>query len=284
MRPTQETLQDSVEVIALTPEFAQELLDHNKMNRVIRLDWVDYLATEMTEGRWHINGDTLVIDEEGELMDGQHRCLAVIKSGVTYPAVVIRQVAPEARLTIDDPMKRTFADDLVMNGQGPNATTREAVLRRIMVWNEYKGFAGSKRKVSRAELAGEYPKHREEIQRAIQLVWRHRKNVLGTSVGVFMAWLLMQNADERVVEKYFSILSIGSQDDNDAQIVNLRDKIIQLRADPMLGWRGAGLSPLIIWYAIRGWNNWLTGERSNISLPRGRKLTNPFPQPARLVR
>lgn len=271
----------SVQEIVLTPALAMTLLDTNKMNRKVRQDWVDYLALEMAEGRWHINGDTIKVDATGILADGQHRCMAVIKANFSYPAIMVFDIEPEARLTMDDPMRRKFADDLVMNGRGPNANLKEAVLRKILTWQDVKGFAGSRERVGRARLAGEYPKYREEIDIASALAFQHHKTPLGDSIGTFIAWLFLRNAPADVVHKFFSILAIGSQDKEDRIVVALRDRILTLKADPMMGYRGAR-TPLVIWLTIRGWNAWLTGQNTTYSMPRGRKLENPFPQPATL--
>lgn len=129
-------LDEHVNVYTLTPEFAAELLATNDMNRKVREEWVDYLASEMSEGRWQVNGDAIRIDRDGKLADGQHRCLAVIKANYSYPAIFVSELDPIARLTMDDPMHRRFADDLVMNGMGPNANLREACLRKILTWED----------------------------------------------------------------------------------------------------------------------------------------------------
>lgn len=273
----------SVTEILMSPEIATDLLETNKMNRKVRQDWVDYLALEMAEGRWHINGDTFKVDATGVLADGQHRCLAVIKANYSYPAILVEDIEPEARLTMDDPMRRKFADDLVMNGRGPNANLKEAVLRKILVWQDVKGFAASSARTGRARLAGEFPKYRDEIDDAMALAFSHHKTPLGDSVGTFIAWLLLRNAPADVVHKFFSILAIGSQSKDDRVVVALRDRILTLKADPMSGYRGAR-TPLVIWLTIRGWNAWVTGANTTFGMPRGRKLENPFPQPARLER
>lgn len=269
----------------LTPQLAAQLLEANRMNRKIREDRVNYLAAEMSEGRWHLNGDTLKIDKTGELADGQHRCLAVIKADFAYPAILIREIEPEARLTIDEPLRRRFSDDLTMNGHGPNVVVKEVLLRRILQWNNDHGLAmGQKNRVGRARLAEEYPRYAEAMDLALSVAFSHTKTPLGDSIGAFMAWLLLQNADRKTVDKFFSIMAIGSQDERDRPVVLLRDRIIALKSDRMLGWRGAGQAPIVVWLTIRGWNAWVTGKPTTYSLPKGRVLTNPYPLPARLVK
>ena len=66
----------------ITPELAREILKGNSKNRKIRQQRVDYLADEMKNGRWQISHQGICIATDGRVLDGQHRLLAVIQSGV----------------------------------------------------------------------------------------------------------------------------------------------------------------------------------------------------------
>jgi hypothetical protein len=273
------------ETILLTPEIAAKLLESNKMNRKLRDYWVAYLAGEMAAGRWHINGVPIIVDEDGELVDGQHRCEAAILADYSFEVNLVTDVDPKTRLTIDDPMRRTFADDLVMNDHGPNANVKEALLRRILTWNKNHGFAAAKERVSRATLAEYFPLYSDQIDRAIRVTHKHYRQPLGNNVGAFMAWLLLEAADEKTVDYFFSVLSIGSQKPEDYMLVRLHDRIQALKAEVSFGWRGAGRSPYMIWLCITAWNAWITGKSNQIlGFPRGRILTDPFPQPVVAMR
>ena len=46
----------------------------------------------MRNGLWELNGAAIVIDEFGNLIDGQHRLSAVVESGTTQQFVVVRNV------------------------------------------------------------------------------------------------------------------------------------------------------------------------------------------------
>jgi hypothetical protein len=268
------------ETVLLTPELAADLLARNKMNRKVVQDHVDYLAGEMLAGRWIENGDPVAIDTDGVFANGQHRAHASIKAGYSFMVNLVTEVPPEARLTYDDPLRRRFSDDLTMNGRGPNTIVQESLLRRILIWNNQHGFARTgKGKIGRGELAQEYPKYRDAMLRAIAMIHRHSKAPVQGAVAAFIAWLLLDNAPEELVEHFFSVLAIGSQLPEDYQLVRLRDRIITVKAEPSMGWQGGGKSPYIIWLIIQGWNAWLTGKSSSLALPRGRKLTNPFPAP-----
>ena len=96
---------------AITPELAQRYLALNsKQQRKLRKHKVAEYADDMRNGRWGLNGATIVIDEFGNLIDGQHRLSAVVESGTTQQFVVVRNVSEDSYETIDQGMKRTLAD------------------------------------------------------------------------------------------------------------------------------------------------------------------------------
>ena len=96
---------------AITPELAQRYLELNsRQQRKIRRHKVAEYADDMRNGLWELNGAAIVIDEFGNLIDGQHRLSAVVESGTTQRFVVVRNVREDAYRTIDQGMKRSLAD------------------------------------------------------------------------------------------------------------------------------------------------------------------------------
>jgi len=73
-----------IETRLITPEIAKELLNSNQANRRPKLPVVLRYASDMAAGKWRINtAEPIKISKNGLLMDGQHRLLAVIKSGMS---------------------------------------------------------------------------------------------------------------------------------------------------------------------------------------------------------
>lgn len=108
-------MQASIEVI--TPAFAQQLLEQNPHNRHVTPAVVERYALDMAEGRWQEgNGQTVVISRNGDLMDGQHRMHAIVRSGVPISMLVVRNVDPETFKTIDTGKPRSLPDLLSIEG------------------------------------------------------------------------------------------------------------------------------------------------------------------------
>lgn len=121
-------IKPSVTVETITPEVAEEMLKDNKGNRKPRPTvWKRY-ARDMVDGNWSIDSSMIIFDWNGRLIDGQHRLLAVIDSGVTIECVVRRGADPDTRLTIDVGFKRQLKDLLDWNGE-VNTTSLAAGIR-----------------------------------------------------------------------------------------------------------------------------------------------------------
>lgn len=111
----------AVEVI--TPEIAEEILKNNRRenNRRVRQARVDYYAKMIARNAWDLNGETVKIAYDGQLLDGQHRLLAVVQADAPIEMVVVRGVDPEFFSTIDDGLGRNYSDHLFTNGYKINA-------------------------------------------------------------------------------------------------------------------------------------------------------------------
>ena len=105
----------AVEVI--TPEYAKQLLEQNPRNRKLSPALVERYALDMREGRWNEgNGQTVVIDRNGNLLDGQHRMGGVVRADVPVSFIVVRNVDPAGFSTIDTGKPRTLDDLLSIEG------------------------------------------------------------------------------------------------------------------------------------------------------------------------
>jgi hypothetical protein len=119
----------SVETI--TPTTAAAWLRANRLNRPVRASHVTFLAREMAEEKWMMNGQAIIISENEDVLDGQHRLLAIIESGATIRSLVIYGVKREAFKTIDTGIVRTAADAIAVffpgRGVGMSKTVAAAI-------------------------------------------------------------------------------------------------------------------------------------------------------------
>jgi len=119
--------------VLLTTEIALGWLKRNDANRPFSRDSARLLAAEMDHGYWRENGESIIFDTAGVLIDGQHRLQAVLNSGHEYLVPVITGIEPRVRPTVDTGKKRSGAQNLQMAGE-KNASVLAATLT---LWKGY---------------------------------------------------------------------------------------------------------------------------------------------------
>lgn len=87
-------------------------------------------ASDMESGRWvEGTGDAFRFDKQGQMIDGQHRCLAVIDSGVTITVTVIEDLDNEVYMVIDRGRKRNAGDAIK---DKTNQNVRAAIAKALI--------------------------------------------------------------------------------------------------------------------------------------------------------
>lgn len=122
--PKQKGTQFQVSVESLLPGEAKQLLEKSEkaaggeavLNRKVRPSLVKRLAHDLTEGRWVFNGQTIVIDQRGFILDGQHRLHACVQAGIPLFTMTVRGLDPQIMTTLDSGESRSKRDVLGMAG------------------------------------------------------------------------------------------------------------------------------------------------------------------------
>ena len=73
-------------VVLMNPSLAEKILSLNKKNRNVSESNLSSTVHKMKNGKWHENGESIIIGSDGVLKDGQHRLEATIKSNHVWRA------------------------------------------------------------------------------------------------------------------------------------------------------------------------------------------------------
>lgn len=119
------------QIVRVTPEVAINYLKSNKKNRGVDKRKVEFYSSQMKNGEWKENGESIIFDTKGILKDGQHRLLAVISSKKSFLFPIITGVSSDVMPTIDTGKNRSLADILTLNNF-KYATTIAAVAVKIL--------------------------------------------------------------------------------------------------------------------------------------------------------
>lgn len=140
----------TVELVAVTPEMAQDWLGLNITNRNVRPPNVDRFAQDLVEGAWPVTGDSVKFagaPPEERLIDGQHRLQAIIVANVPMHTLVVRGLSEDVVEVIDTGAKRKLSDVLKMRGE-INCTALAAALPVAVRWDEGDAPEGRLRQVN----------------------------------------------------------------------------------------------------------------------------------------
>jgi hypothetical protein len=122
---------EQLKVETITPKIARTLLERNTSNRKVTQNHVAFLAKQMDDDRWVLNGESIKVSKTGALLDGQHRLMAVIKSGKNIRSVIARGIEDNTFTTIDIGKNRSAGDVLSVAGflrPGPTAAVAKLIL------------------------------------------------------------------------------------------------------------------------------------------------------------
>lgn len=122
------------ERVKVTPEMAKEWLNRNTHNRDIRPQHVEKIARDILLGEWVYNGDPFRFDTKGVMIDGQHRALAIVATGVPVEADIKEGFDPGVQEVVDTNRRtRSLKDILKLRGE-TSTTSLAAAINLIYRW------------------------------------------------------------------------------------------------------------------------------------------------------
>lgn len=127
-------------LMEITPDVAKKFLTRNTRNRDLRERLVESYANDMRNGNWLVNHQGIAFNENGDLIDGQHRLHAVVKSGVTVWMFVVKGLSDTVQNgvllstmdTVDAHKPRSVADHLSINHGLDNSALQVATARMVV--------------------------------------------------------------------------------------------------------------------------------------------------------
>jgi hypothetical protein len=216
------------ERVLITPELASQWLRLNKANRHLRSRDIQKWAEMMDRGDWMNNHpEPYIFDEEGWLINGQHRLYAIQRTGKSFWGWVQRNVPKAMAHVIDDGKSRTLADSLTIREGLPVKTTLSTMMPRFLsgFYLQYPSHLPYKR----SEMADVFDKYKDSFGTTLSLFNMRKKGIssAGVRACVARAWIALPDQRDRIRD-FCTILNEGrysSLEDSAAQI--LRDFLMQ---------------------------------------------------------
>lgn len=261
--------------IPVTPELARQWLEKNVRNRRPSPSVVTRYRSDMAANRWHYANDAICFDVDGNLINGQHRLMALAGlEGTTITFSVIFGLPTESQKFMDKGSRRSAAGDAEIAGV-PNAITVTSGVRAYLTWREGWLFRDAKANTVTDLQVNEWiADNRAVVDRLAEYITPIRKTDLTPSVSYACA-LAFTEIDADLSEQFFRHLHDGGLPLGHP--IHTLSK--RLGTDRRNGVKHSQRD--LIAFTVQAWNGWRTNrELTKFQRPAGSRWTpEKFPIP-----
>lgn len=260
----------SVETI--TPEIANQMLALNTKNRKINPPRVEHYCEAMRAGKWELNGETIKINGES-LIDGQHRLLAVVRSGVSIDSVVVRGVDSSSFDTVDIGATRNCANVLHIIGVN-NPSKIAATICLIHRYYAKELNPNRATKVHTWQIKGLFGKYGDAVKNLDQVQF----NRVGFASKVVLSAFayITSRIDQAASDKFLQQVVSGEMLKAGDPAHTAREELLTNPTIASSGWGGAN-HWCCLYILVTAWNAFRSGDRiTRIKIP-ALRATADFP-------
>lgn len=207
-------------------------------------------ARQMREGLWHFNAETIKFDVNGNLLDGQHRLMAIVKSGCAISCLVVRNLPSEVFSTIDRGTIRSYGDVFSIKKIPQPAFATATIIKyfalrkNLIIMHSSSsdsphGMAMREYKLTAEEALDIYKESEEVFAWAINLGRRcaSKLNVVrATEIAAYAAYFLLDKHYTRdIIEDFYFELLINEMPKN-AMLAKYRADLISEKLSIKTKW------------------------------------------------
>lgn len=268
----------TTEITTITPEIAEAMLEGNEDNRRFSRGNLAKLSLALRRGEWALNGEAIKVSETGSVLDGQHRLLASVNTGMPFDTVLITGLPAATRDTMDQGKSRTVADVLALNGYW-NVNELAAIVSGIIQAEERGIFSAVSGKLSGSVTAQQVV---GKLTREPSLVDVMRSvGTMKKFLTVRVAGILRYSFDQIDIddsEDFFTKLRTGEGLRSGDPLLALRVSLLAMHDHR--GYRGHRDPIRMSGVTIKAWNAYRDGATiERLSYRPGGVNPEPFPEP-----
>lgn len=241
-------------IMTITPAKAKELLDKNPANRRLTQSIVNRYATSMSKEQWKFNGETIKIDVDGKVLDGQHRLAAQVLSGVTLKFFVISGLPRDVFDTLDIGKPRSSGDALYASGIRVNAPV-VAAIANLAIKAETDSLKNNR--YIEPHAVREWVENHPEVQEAATEA-RKMSVILGFAPVLGLVYLLAHKVDASAANSFFKSVYTGENIGRGDPAYALREALIRHKSDRAMH------KATVLSMMLRAWNAYQSEEKLTV--------------------
>jgi len=257
------TTEGTVEITDITPDLAMELLKHlHPQQRRLRKDHIENLARAMTGGTFRWNGEPYQLDRDLQVVNGQHRLGAIVRSGITHKnAIVVVLNDDRAIASIDQGRPRTLADVLQTTGHklAPSTITSAILIEHC----NFSGWRHVDREAQLGVLSAVPKPLMDDLMKLYKLKRRGDRKLVTAGTLAAAIRIMRANRDDGLA--FFTALFTQNPVVYGENVDAIRVLYTFLMSSERMK-RGVGSEEGIqeaSYKTLRAWNAWRRGERVN---------------------
>ena len=261
----------------ITPAIAKKLLYGNTNNRPVNPGNLAFLVKQIKSGDFHLTGETIKVANTGRLIDGQHRLMAIVESGISVKTTIVRGLEENVFKYIDTGRPRQAGDVLAIEGCGEYHLTAAAIKFIMHFKNgKYSSAAGQsakgKEKLSNSDVIDFYHKHVTQLKNSVDFARKVKNKVIPGSQIVGLHYIFKAK-DFNLAEEFFLRLGDGVNLSKTSPIHCLRERLL---SDRIMKLRLSSYDKMAL--VIKAWNAYRGGKQ--ISVLRFNSQKDVFPKVA----
>ena len=210
----------------VSPQMASDWLASAHPNRPVSRARVKTIARAIQAGLWQLNGQTLVLCPEFRLLDGRHRCLAIVDAGQSVQTFVVCGIDPVFFATMDQGGQRSGADVRSIAGH-PQAQTLCSALRWLWRY-EHQQMLHATIPLLDYELPSYLSQHQMIVS---SLSWGLMLKALVPPGVATMLHMRMHVKDPRLAKAFFLGLAQGVELTADDPVYQVRERFLHERRE-----------------------------------------------------
>lgn len=160
----------------VTPEIAKKWMEENTENRPISQFNVRKYARRMTAGKWKLTHQAVGITDDGRILDGQHRLLAIILSDTPVWLYITRGCDADTFAEIDGQKVRSGSDALAIAGFDEHQNL-PGMLKLVRLYDEFRndGWNSQRARLDNDQVIKAAVKAGQPAVDAVDLAWKVRR-------------------------------------------------------------------------------------------------------------
>jgi len=213
----------------ITPEIARDLLSRNTDNRNMREKTAQFYADQIKGGKWELNGTTIVVGENGRILDGQHRLRAIVLANKPIQSFIVTDIAENTFGTIDVGLRRSPSDILHIHSGGRVrwGTAIAAALKIVYLFGEDGTFNSSldREKSLTHNILIELYDANPDIQDNLEIISQYKNvlNVIPHSLATGL-YTVMKRIDPEANEKFWLAFDSGANLGSRSPVLALKNR------------------------------------------------------------